>query len=104
MACLPRVGPLPSSEAEVWCAVDGLGGEVSSEAEIVLWVRGGPRMGRTAELGHGPCTDQASLGPGEDLGAMGELEELQDIRVQYDDGVVIICGFGDFFLSKIVVE
>ena len=39
----------------------------------------GPRMGRTAELGHGPCTDQASLGPGEDLGAVGELEELQDI-------------------------
>ena len=61
-------------------------------------------MGRTAELGRGPCTDRASLGPGEDLDAMGELEEPQDIRVQSDDGVVIIGGFGDFFLSKITVE
>jgi hypothetical protein len=92
------------SEVERWCAIEGLGGEASSEAEIAPRVRGGPRMGRTTELGHGPCTDQASLGPGEDLGAVGELEELQDIRVQYDDGVVIIGGFGDFFLSKIAVE
>ena len=60
-------------------------------------------MGRFIESGRGPSTDLASLGPGEDLGAVGELEELQDIRVQYDDGVVIIGGFGDFFLSKIVV-
>ena len=54
--------------------------------------------------GHGPCTDQASLGPGEDLGAVGELEELQDVRVQSDDRVVIIGGFGNFFLSRIAVE
>ena len=67
MACLPRVGPLPSSEAEVWCAVDGLGGEVSSEAEIALRVRGGPRMGRTAELGRGPSANWASSGSGEDF-------------------------------------
>ena len=48
---------------------------------------------------------QACIGPfwepGEDLGAVGELEELHGIRVQSDDGVVIIGGF---FLSKIVVE
>ena len=54
LACFPRVGFLPSSEAEMWCAVEGLGGEASSEAEIALRVRGGPRMGRTAELGRGP--------------------------------------------------
>ena len=81
MACLPRVGPLPSSEAEVWCAVDGLGGEVSSEAEIALRVRGGPRLGRTAELGRGLSEDWASLGPGEDLGATKELKELHGIRM-----------------------
>ena len=40
VACLPRVGPLPSSEAEMWCVVEGLGGEASSEAEIALRVRG----------------------------------------------------------------
>ena len=39
--CLPRVGPLPSSEAEMWCAVEGLDGEASSEAEIAPRVRGG---------------------------------------------------------------
>jgi len=63
----------------------GLGGVASSEAEMVPRVRVRPRMGRTAELGRGPCTDRASLGLGEDLGAVGELEELQDIRVQSDD-------------------
>ena len=41
MACLPRVGPLPSSEAEMWRVVEGLGGEVSSEAEMAPRVRGG---------------------------------------------------------------
>jgi hypothetical protein len=41
------------------------------------------------------------LGPREDLGAVGELEELHGIRAQSDDGVVIIGGF---FLSKIAVE
>ena len=61
-------------------------------------------MGRIVELGRGPSADLASLGPGEDLGAVGELEELQDVRVQSDDGVVIIGGFGDFFLSRIAVE
>ena len=61
-------------------------------------------MGRIVELGRGPSADGASLGPREGLGAVGELEALQDIRVQYDDGVAIIGGFGDFFLSKIAVE
>ena len=36
-----RVGSLPSSEAETWGAVEGLGGEPSSEAEIAPRVRGG---------------------------------------------------------------
>jgi len=36
-----RVGSLPSSEAETRGAVEGLGGEASSEAEIVPRVRGG---------------------------------------------------------------
>ena len=40
-------------------------------------------------------------GPGEDLGAVGELEELHGVRMQSDDGVVIIGGF---FLSRIAVE
>ena len=51
LACSPRVGILPSSEAEMWCAVEGLGGEASSEAEIAPRARGGPQMGRTTELG-----------------------------------------------------
>ena len=64
----------------------------------------GPRMGRTAVLGRGLSADWASLGPGEDLGAVGEPEELHGVRVQSDDGVIIIGGFGDFFLSRIAVE
>ena len=80
-ACSPRVGPLPSSEAEMRFAVEGLGGEASSEAEIVLRVRGVPRIGRTAELGRGLSEDWAFLGPGEDLSAVEELEELHGIRV-----------------------
>jgi len=48
---------------------------------------------------------QACIGPlwepREDPGAVGELKELHDIRVQSDDGVVIIGGF---FLSKIAIE
>ena len=60
-----------------------------------------PQSGRTVELGRGPSACWASLGPGEDLGAVEELEELHGIRVQSDDGVVIIGGF---FLSRIVVE
>jgi len=48
---------------------------------------------------------QACIGPlwepGEDPGAVGELEMLHGIRVQSDDGVVIIGGF---FLSRIAVE
>ena len=61
-------------------------------------------MGRTAELGHGLGAYWTSLEPGEDLGAMEELEELHGVRMQSDDGVVIIGGFGDFFLSRIAVE
>ncbi|KAG2538485.1 hypothetical protein PVAP13_9NG400814 [Panicum virgatum] len=57
-----------SSEAEVWYAVEGLGGEASSEAEIAPRVRGGPRMGRTTELGRRLAEDWASLGSEEDLG------------------------------------
>ena len=52
LACSLRVGPLPSSEAEMWCAVEGLGGEASSEAEIASAGLRGPRMGRTTELGY----------------------------------------------------
>ena len=80
----------------MWCAVEGLGGEASSEAEITLRVRGGPQMGRTAKLGRRLSEDWASLGPGKDPGAVGELKELHGIWVQSDDGVVIIGGF---FLS-----
>src|SRR6185312_14951707 len=38
---LSRVGLLPSREAERWGAVEGLGREPSSEAEIAPRVRGG---------------------------------------------------------------
>ena len=58
-------------------------------------------MGRTVELGREPSVDWASLGPGEDPGVMEELDKLYGIRVQSDDGVVIIGGF---FLSRIAVE
>ena len=58
-------------------------------------------MGRTVELGHGPSVYWAFFRPGEDLGAVGELEELHGIRAQSDDGVVIIYGF---FLSRIAAE
>ena len=51
-------------------------------------------MGRTTELGHGLSAFWASWESGEDLGAAEELEELHGVRVQSDDGVVIICGFG----------
>jgi hypothetical protein len=40
-----------SSEAEMRCAVEGLDGEASSEAEIALRVRGEFRIGRTVEVG-----------------------------------------------------
>ena len=79
----------------------GLGVEASSEAEIVLQVRGEPRMGRTAELGRMLSEGWASLGPREDLSAVEELEGLHGIRVQSDDEVVMIGGF---FLSRIAVE
>ena len=41
LACLSRVGFLPSSEAEMERAARGLGGEASSEAENVPRVQGG---------------------------------------------------------------
>jgi hypothetical protein len=44
------------------------------------------------------------MGPGEDLGAARELQMLHGIQVQSYDGVVIIGGFGDFFLSRIAVK
>ena len=95
LAYFPRVGPLPSSEAEMRCTAGGLGREASSEAEIVPRVRGEPRMGRR------PSAYWASWELGEDPSAVGELEELYGVRVQSDDGVVI---FGGFFLSRIAVE
>jgi len=51
------------------------------------------------------AVSQACIGPlwepGEDPGVVGELEMIHGIRVQSDDGVVIIGGF---FLSRIAVE
>ena len=85
----------------MWCAVEGLGGEASSEAEIALRVRGGPRMGCTAELGCRLSERRASWEFGEGLDVVGEQQMLHGIRVQSDDGVVIIGGF---FLSRIAVE
>ena len=85
----------------MWCAIGGLDGEASSEAEFVPRVRGGPRMGRTVELGRGPSAYWASRVPGEDLDVVGELEEFYGVRVQGNDGVVIIGGI---FLSRIAVE
>ena len=61
----------------------------------------GPRMGRIMELGLGPTVDWALWEPGEDLGAVEELQMLHGAWVQSDDGVVIIGGF---FLSRIAVE
>ena len=61
-------------------------------------------MGRTAELGRGPSVYWALQEPGEDLSAVEGLEELHSTRVQSDDGVVVIGGFSDFFLSRIAVE
>ena len=61
-------------------------------------------MGRTAELGHGLNAYWASLEPGEDLGVVEELEAFHGVRVQSYNRVVIIGGFGDFFLSRIAVE
>ena len=58
-------------------------------------------MGRTVELGRGPSACWASLGPGEDLCAVEELEELHGIWVQSDDRVVSIGGL---FFSRITVE
>ena len=52
------------------CAVEGLGGEASSEAEIAPR---GPRMGRTAELGRRLSEDWTSSGSGEDLGVVGPI-------------------------------
>ena len=87
----------------MWCAPMGLGGEPSSDAEFALR-RMRSRKSRTVMLGRGPSVYWASLEPGEDLGAVEELEELHGVRMQSDDGVVIIGGFGDFFLSRIAVE
>ena len=50
-------------------------------------------MGRTAELGRGLSAFWASWESGEDLGVGEDLEKLHGVRVQSDDGVVIIGGF-----------
>ena len=92
------------------CAVEGLGGEASSEAEIALRVSGGPRMGRTAELGCGPCTDRVSLGPGEDLGAVESWRSstISGCGVTTELSPLVVSStssrFGDFFLSRTTVE
>ena len=52
-------------------------------------------MGRTTELGHGLNAYWVSLEPGEDLGIAEELEVLHGVRVQSDDGVIIVGGFVD---------
>ena len=73
----------------------------SGEAEIVPRVRGD--LGWAVPWSR--AVSQACIGPlwesGEDPGAVGDLQMPHGIRVQSDDGVVIICGF---FLSRIVVE
>ena len=58
-------------------------------------------MGRTVELGRGLSERRASWEFGEGLDVVGEQQMLHGIRVQSDDGVVIIGGF---FLSRIAVE
>ena len=58
-------------------------------------------MGRTVELGSGLSERWASWEPGEDLGVVGEMQMLHGIRVQSDDGFVIIGGF---FLSRIAID
>ena len=58
----------------------------------------GPRLGHTVEQGREPSMYWAS---GEDPGAVGDLQLPHGIRVQSDDGVVIIIGF---FLSSIAVK
>ena len=64
---------MASSEAEVRCVVEGLGGEASSEAEVAPRVRGRPRMGHTTKVGRRLSEDWASLGSGEDLGVVGPI-------------------------------
>ena len=56
------------------CAVEGLGGEALSEAEITLRVRGGNLRWAVQQSW---AVNWASLGPGEDLGAVGELEPFE---------------------------
>ena len=85
---------------EIACGPRGLGREPSSESEIVPQPAR-PRRGRTVVLGCGPSADRASWNSGEDLGVWEELEELHGVRVQSDNGVVIIGGF---FLSRITVK
>ena len=87
----------------MWCTAGGLGGEASSEAEIVPRVRGA-RTGCTTELGRGLSAFWAYGEAGEDVGVVGELEKLHGIQMQSNDGVTIIGGFGYFFLSRIIVE
>ena len=56
-----------SGEAEIACALRGLGVEPSSETEFApRQVR--PRKGRTVVLGRGPSTCLGFLAPGKDLG------------------------------------
>ena len=59
-AYFPRVGPLPSSEAELRCAAGGLSREVLSEPEIALRVWGG--LGWAVPRSW--VVNWASLGPG----------------------------------------
>ena len=52
-------------------------------------------MGRTAVLGCGLSVYWATLELGEDLDIAEELEALHGIRVQCDDGFIIVGGLVD---------
>ena len=76
------------------CTAGGLGGEASSEAEIVPRVRWGASDGPYRGSGlWAECVFGLLWVSGVDLGVVEDLEELHGVRVQSDDRVVIIGGF-----------
>ena len=85
-------------------AIEGLGGEASSEAEIVPRIRGG--LGWAVKRSWAVC--RVWIGLLWDLegiwALLKSLEMFHGVRVRSDNGVVIIGGFSDFFLSRIAVE
>ena len=110
MAYSPRVGLLPSSEAEMQRTTGGLGGEASSEAEIVLRVRGGLEWAVPRSWAVGRVW----------IGLLWDLERIWVSRKSWRPSMVSGCSamtelsslvalstssrFGDFFLSTIAVE